>query len=337
MTDHSSTFNSEQGLSACCKALTSPSVLICLALLLGCEFLVRSYMPASKLPKGGFPNAEVRQQVDQYQREDKVDMLIVGSSVAAVNFPPQAIDKEVNKNYPSFVTFNGGIRGCNIVCIKQGTLQLYLSSRTPRYILYTISPEDLDTSNKTVIKRSQKFVTQLNRSYLSLSVHTLAADRSHLFGFQEHIRAYISSGKWEFDLAKVLVRGHVDMGSNDRVHFANSPLVKVDSELTGLLREFITIVTSMGVRVILLPVGGDSEARRQFTQSSRDAFALILSQLSENSNVTLVDTSYQPVSPLHQQDSAFIDNLHLNSKYSQTQGRATGKLLIDLRVLEDHF
>ena len=336
MTARSSTSSSDQGLFAFYKALLAPSVLVCLALLLACEILVRVVMPQDKIAKGRYPNAEVRRQFIQYQKEAKVDMLIAGSSVAAVNFPPKAIDSALNQaGVKPFVSFNGGIRGCNMTCISQGTIDLYLSQKLPKYLLLVVSPEDLDSGNKTVIRRSEQFVNQLRRPKLSRWFQTIASDASKLFGFQQHVRNYLKSGSWEFDPAQVLTRGHVDMGSQERTHFGNSPAIETDSPLSSQLQEFVSHLTDRGINVIVLPTEGDSEARYKFTKKSRSAFSMLLHQLSLNPDVNLINADREGALSLYQKDSAYIDNLHLNSVNAQAHGELVGQLLYRLRAVQN--
>lgn len=329
MINRLSTSNSDTNYMALLKALASPSAIVCLTILLCIECAVRITLPDGKLPKGGYPNAEVRQQHHQYKNEKNIDMLVVGSSVAAVNFPPVAIDDEFRKlGQKDFVTFNAGIRGCNFACISRGVEYFYLNEKLPKNILLVISPEDLDSDNSTVINRSNIFVNTLNRPAAKKWITTKMSDICKIFGFQEHIQSLLTTGSWDFDSATVSLRGHIDMGSLPRRRFDRSPAISRSSDLSIDAIRFTKKVASMGIHIIVLPALGDSNARAQIADSSQNQFKLLLQDLSSIDNVTLIDISSEFTANLIPDDTAYIDNLHLNSAASLSNGTQIARELI---------
>ena len=93
-------------------------------------------MPADQVPKGAYHSSEFRLQVERYASALPIDMLIIGSSVASVNYPPVPLDDRLHElGYAEFTSYNAGIRGCNYECITIGIRRHYLLQISTTYRL----------------------------------------------------------------------------------------------------------------------------------------------------------------------------------------------------------
>lgn len=294
-----------------------------LLLVLAAELTVRLALPAGKVPRGAYHSSEFRQQVEQYREAIPVDMLITGSSVAAVNYPPVPLDERLHElGKTGFTTYNAGIRGCNYECIAVGVRRHYLPEFQPPIVLLVLSPADLNIDNDGVVARSRRFVSDMERGPITRAGRQMLAGVSYLYGFKEEIRDWLTSGKWTFDPAVLGERGYIDMGSEERGRNKAVPHITEDSELTLALISLVEQLSSMGTKVILLPVEGDSIARSLFNEDARLALRKLMNSLTKHANVheLTIDTSDIP-------DGDYIDTSHLSS----------GKAVLNAQRLAEHL
>ena len=169
---------------------------------------MRQSLPAGKIPRGAYHSGEFRQQVEQYPQALPVDMIIIGSSVAAVNYPPVALDNRLAElGLNKFTTYNAGIRGCNYSCIATGIRKHYLPDFKPPLVLAVISPADLNIDNTGVVDRSNRFASDMERSVVGRFARQGLSYISYLYGFKEEARDWLTLGGWTFDPAVFGERG----------------------------------------------------------------------------------------------------------------------------------
>ena len=285
------------------------SLWVVLVLVLVAEITIRLLLPSGKIPKGAYHSSEFRQQVAQYQAALPVDMLIIGSSVAAVNYPPVPLDDQLQASGKSgFSTFNAGIRGCNYACIATGVRTHYLEDYQPPVVLAVLSPADLNIDNTGVVARSSDFSADMQRGIISRTGRNVLSGISYLYGFKEEIRGWLTSGRWDFDPAIQGQRGYIDMGSEQRNRSTEVPRITADSDLTQALRGLVDELAQAGTTVILMPVEGHSLSRLLFTDEARGQLRELVDSMSEHPNVheLVVDTTVIP-------DENYIDTLHLDT------------------------
>ena len=306
------------------QLLKTRSLWIVIVLVLVAELIVRSSLPAGKVPRGAYHSSEFRHQVESYPDALPVDMLIIGSSVAAVNYPPAPLDEQLRHlGQTGFTTYNAGIRGCNYDCITTGIRRHYMDIFQPPIALVVIDPADLDIDNKGVMARSRQFVDDMQRNVVSRTARQLLSAISRVYGFKEEVRSWLVSGKWEFDPSTPGERGYIDMGSTDKGRDVTVARITQDSELSRDLISLVSQLSETGTQVILLPVVGDSLANLLFTDQARDELRQLLDSMLALDNVheLTMDMSYIP-------DSNYIDTLHLDSQTAIANSRAVADSLV---------
>ena len=311
------------------QLLKTRSFWIVFVLVLVSEIFVRIALPVGKVPRGAYHSSEFRQQVEQYPDALPVDMLIVGSSVASVNYPPAPLDEQLRAlGQTGFTTYNGGIRGCNYYCIAIGIQRLYIPVFQPAIVLVVLGPADLNIDNEVVVARSKQFAADMERNLVSRTARQLLSTISYLYGFKEEVRAWLLSGNWEFDPAVLGKRGYVDMGSTVRGRNTAVPRITQDSELSMGLVSLVKQLSTTGTQVIILPVIGDSLARLLYTDQAQNEYIRLVNSLLTLDNVheLRVDTTHIP-------DSEYIDTSHLNSRTAIVNSRALADSLVQSGLL----
>lgn len=193
----------------------------------------------------------------------------MGSSVAAVNFPPELLNASFKKlGLADFVSFNSGIRGCNYECIWPAVEKLYLSSLLPKYAVLVVAPVDLDASNVFVIERSREAVDVLSRLPYVHYFMTFMSSISWIYGFDDAIRNLLTNREWNFLNASVTVRGHVDMGSLPFRRYKDSVKLLEDEPQYQALKNLVNELVNLDINVIVVPAVGDSESRQKLLGSS---------------------------------------------------------------------
>lgn len=310
--------------------LKTRSLWLALVLVLIAEFTVRIVMPTGKIPKGAYHSSEFRQQVELYRDTVPVDMLIIGSSVAAVNYPPVPLDDQLHAlGIQDFTTYNAGIRGCNYSCIATGIRRHYTTVFQPEYILAVVGPADLNIDNAGVVDRSNRFAADMQRNNLVRSARQILSSLSALYGFKEEVRQWLTSGEWDFDPALFGERGYIDMGSIERKRNKAVPRITQDSELTLSLISLLQELADSGSQVILLPVEGDSLARSLYNDNARAQMRLVLDQLTQHPDIheLTVDVS-------HFEDSNYIDTSHLATQVAIASSQLLAKHLVESELLK---
>lgn len=323
MTSRSFIFSSDTLSEPLWRIFKSPALLLMLALLLAAELVVRVSLPEGKQPKGVYHSMEFRQQVEQYQQSVPVDMIIIGSSVAAANYPPVALDARLQElGLDGFTSFDSGIRGCNYYCIAEGVARYYLPVYQPARALLVVSPDDLHANNRGVIQRSERFVEAMRKDGISRWAVEKLSSLSYLYGFQAEVKDWLTSGEWLFDSAKLGQRGYVDMGSIPGDRYLGAPDIRVDSVLSQSLSTLVAQLVEGGTQVLLLPVEGDSQARSLLSDESRQAMDTLLSTLALQEGVRLMNNDGATFS-----DDAYIDTIHLNSLSARENARRVAEQL----------
>jgi len=309
----------------------TPSVWIVVVLVLAAELTVRFSLPAGKVPKGAYHSSEFRQQVEHYRKAIPIDMLIIGSSVAAANYPPVPLDERLRElGLKNFTSYNAGIRGCNYSCIAKGVRRHYWSEYQPAWVLVTISTADLNIDNAGVVARSDRFAADMERSVIGRAGRQMLSGFSHLYGFKEEVREWLTSGEWIFDPAVLGERGYVDLGSKELRRIGLVPQITVDSDLSRSLITLVDELANSGAQVILLPVDGGSLARSLFSTDARAQLRVLMDTMTSHPNVNelVVDTTQIP-------DTDYIDTVHLKSAAAIENAQRLAESLIELLLTVD--
>lgn len=310
--------------------LRTRSLWIALVLVVIAELVVRVSLPSGKIPRGAYHSSEFRQQVAHYADAVPVDMLLIGSSVAAVNYPAMPLDTRLAElGMDGFTTFNGGIRGCNYECIATGIRRHYLNEFRPPVALFVISPADLNIDNSGVVARSHRFAADMERGIIARTARQALSRISYLYGFKEEVREWLISGQWNFDPAEVSERGYVDMGSIERGRNTQVPRITPDSALTLSLKSLVNELVDSGTRVILVTTVGDSLARFLFTDEAQQQLDDLLASLTQHPDVheLAMDTSQIP-------DTDYIDTSHLTSEAAIINAQRFAEHLFESGLLE---
>lgn len=323
----SSTLRSKELLTL----IKSPALGLTAACMIALEIASRVLIPGDPIPRGGYHSAEIREQTLQYQELEQLDLLIIGSSIAAVNFPPQSIDATLRRNGKAdFTTFNAGIRGCNYSCIAVGVSNNYLSRNIPRQALLVVGPPDINHTNTFVVSRSQDFINSFEQPAHRRWFRNSLSSISSLYGFDEQIRSYLTRGRFNFDTAKVTVRGQVDMGDKDRARPPEYPEFDIQSPAFRALDELIDLLKSKDVHVVLLPILGDSQARSKLLDNAKTEFYALLVQLADLKSIELLR-----IPEAHMPDEGYIDDIHLNFESALKHGTYIADALLQQGVLEE--
>jgi len=293
------------------------------------EVAFRFLLPDGKLAKGAYHSGEFRFQVEQYQQSIPVNMMIIGSSVAAANVPPEHLDARLHElGMEDFTSYNAGIRGCNFDCIATGIRRHYWAEYQPPFVLAVISPIDLDIDNTGVIARSKRFAADMERSFIARGARQLLANASVLYGFKEEIRQWLTSGKWEFDEAIPRTRGYIDMGSTILPSAPAAPVIVPDSEIVRDLVSLIEEIAASGSHVILLPVEGNSLARLVIPDDARGQYWSLMKELTLLPNVNMLEADSQPID-----DDAYFDTVHLKTQAAAENASRLAERLVESGLL----
>lgn len=305
------------------KLLKSRSLWVCAGILLLVETTVRLIMPDGSVPAGGYHNAEIRQQIEHFRNTDDVNLLLVGSSITAVNFPALVLEEQLQDKGLSHITvFNAGIRGCNYGCIKTGIETFYTNNHQPQTLVLIVNPVDVNEGNPTVVGRSIKFKDSFAVPEFKRKLLTLISDTSHAVGFSSEIKQFIRKRKWPGNPSTIDERGYVDMGSKVIRRYDDPITISLDGPLSQALIALATNATANGSRVIVVPTYGDSIAREKFSEKSRKDFAALLETLDAIDKVELVE-----LKPDYIPDSNYIDNIHLNTAGAVNSATALSEAL----------
>jgi len=307
--------------------LLNPVVVFTIAILLTIELGLRFIIPSNHVPTGSWYNAELRDQVDQLKSMSHVDLMITGSSIAAVNLRPSEIDSVYQKNNIALKSFNAGIRGCNYTCINIGFQKLFLSQKEPRYVLIVVTPTDLNESNKFVINRSNNFIKSFStKIYVKTIVNTLS--HSWLFGFRSEIREYFKSREWIYEESKITKQGHIQLGDKregeNRSLRKNIITVDPSGPISNSLYELTTSILSQNIKVIVLPGLMNSNAHSVINESTWNNFSIVLDNLANNKDVTILNANH-----LIPSDENFIDPVHLSNKSSVNYSQTVAEFLFE--------
>ncbi|MFK7893238.1 MAG: hypothetical protein AB8B63_20655 [Granulosicoccus sp.] len=309
--------------------LKSPAFLLVAGAVFALDLAARVALPDDRIARGAYHSAELREQVQQYQQIPAPDLLIIGSSIAAVNFPPETLDATLRENgYVNFTSFNAGIRGCNYICIKRGIHKHYLSHSLPKNALLVVGPQDISSNNAFVVSRSRDFVASFDLPATQRWFRNTLSHLSSLYGFDEHIREFLTGGDWNFDTARVAERGHVNMGNDERPRYPEYPQFTDSGEPVESLESLIQSLKDKGVHVIILPILGDSQAIAKLKGSAKQDFFTLARRIATTHDVSLLEALEG-----HLPDEAYIDDIHLNYPGAREHGKLVAMRLLQQNVL----
>ena len=314
------------------ELLKTRSLWMVLGIVLIAEISIRWLIPADRVPKGAYHSSEFRLQVERYPSVLPVDMLIIGSSVASVNYPPVPLDNRLHElGYAGFVSYNAGIRGCNYECISIGIRRFFLSEFQPPIVLVVLNPIDINDDNEFVEARSRRFSADMERNQISRTGRQLLSSISYIYGFKEEIRDWLTSGVWTFDHAILRERGYVDMGSKEIGRLKEVPRISESSSVSQSLVALVNELASSDTVVVILPVEGDSLSRSAFDDKDRRQFQSLVNAMTEHPNVheLMIDLSYIP-------DEDYVDTMHLNSQSAEANAKLLADKLVESGLLNDY-
>jgi hypothetical protein len=296
-----------------------------LGLLLAAEVGLRLMVPENHHPTGSWYNEELRDQVQQLEELDKVDIMILGSSVAAVNFPPLVMDLEFERNGHDWTSFNAGVRGCRYNCIELAFRKIFWSRKQPRTVLLVVAPIDVNEANESGLARSERFIE-------SFRIGSLQAFASDLFrhvwvvGWKSEVFQFLKRGRWLHEPSLVEVRGHVNMPDKPD-YKARKRIFHIDpdrGELSRSLTDLVEFLVVNGVKVGLVKGIMTSDAYADLGEAQEAEFDRLLTQLSLQPEVELIDaTSLAPP------NAHFLDQLHLKYPHAKTYGRDIARALLN--------
>ena len=314
------------------QSLRTRSLWIVIGLVLAAELVVRSSLPAGKVPRGAYHSSEFRQQVERYPDALPVDMLIIGSSVASVNYPPVPLDNRLHElGHAGFVSYNAGIRGCNYECIAIGVRRFFVSKFKPAIVLVVLNAIDINEDNGHVEARSRQFSADMERDFIGRTGRQILSSISYVYGFKEEIREWLTSGVWTFTPAILRERGYVDMGSVEIGRFKEVPRISSTSSMSQSLMELVNELASSDTTVIILPVEGDSLSRSVFDDTNRQQFRSLMDSMIEHPNVHELNIDLWDIP-----DEDYIDTMHLDSQSAAANARLLADKLIESGLLDDY-
>lgn len=320
----SSIFSSDTLQAPVMQIVTRPAAVLTLALLVGIEQGLRLLVPPGHIPTGSWHNAELRDQARQLEAMSEVDLMITGSSVAAVNLRPTVMDAALEKHGLRINSFNAGIRGCDYSCIGPLFQQLFVSRNKPDYAMLVVAPRDLNEANAFAMERSQGFLKTFGmKEYAANLVDVFSY--AWIFGFRKEIRQYISTREWLYDKSKIPEQGHVQLG--DKKLRRHNFQLKVDAHgrMASALYALTDSLLAQDIDVVVLPGLFDSETRLRIDTESWRNYSEVLSRLAGNDHVTLLDANH-----LIPADDQFIDRDHLSNTASAAYSEVIARYLYEL-------
>ena len=304
------------------RGLIGKGAVLCAALLISVDIGLRWFLPSDHRPSGSAHNVELRdQQAQLAEMAEPIDLMITGSSVAAVNLRPSVIDRVAAESGSDFRSFNAGIRGCDYGCIGPGFWQWFWREKQARVVALVVSPVDLNDANRSVRQRSEDFL----RSFEKPSLQRFMEDTLRhwwLFGFRAEIKTWLGEGQWHFEPSKVTTQGHTDMGSEPEARYQWRYRFDQTGPTFLALARLIEQLQQAQVGVILVPGLMDGATWQAMPDQQRQDYDQLLQQLSGLAGVVTVST---PTSPA---DGDFIDQLHLSSEASKAYSRAIAPALV---------
>lgn len=290
------------------RELWRPGLVLAFVGYLLLELSVRSLVPDGHRPSGAWRNVELRDQAHQLASMPAPDIMFTGSSISAVNLPPQAFEDTLAERDITLTAFNAGIRGCNYLCIGPGLEDAFLSRARPKYVVLVVAPVDINEGNKFVTRRSQSFLRTFKTSHLARVFENTLSEMSWLFGFRAEIQQWFETHTWRHELSFIGIKGHINLGFEPRTRFPSRDIV-IDPlrPISQALLQLAATLRESDIDVIVIEGLGDSSLHAMLTYEDNQAWAALFTKLDAIAGVRVVD-----VSDLRPADDQFIDRVHLN-------------------------
>lgn len=290
------------------------------------EIALRSLVPPGQEPAGPFHTPELRTKVNQYESTPSFDLMITGSSIAAVNYNSVEVARVANEQGKPLSVFNAGIRGCNFIGITPVIEQFFFNKSRPETLLIVVSPTDLSETNVSRHRRSINYIKGITPEPIKRSLLTLASDKFWLYGFRKETVEFAKTLKWRYEnLVEEL--GYVNMGSTPRNWRKPQLQFDIDGSASRAFVKLIREAKDENVNVVLLPSMGSPEFRERVTEQERSEFLELLKMVSDESDVMLLD-ELTPNEP-----TQYIDSVHLATESARIESEALAKELHSLQVI----
>jgi len=297
---------------------------VAFALLL--EITLRILIPSGQEPVGPFHTPELRTKVTQYESTPSFDLMITGSSIAAVNYNSLEVARVAREQGKTLRVFNAGIRGCNFIGITPVIEKFFFRKSRPGTLLIVASPTDLSETHAARHKRSVNYLNGITAEPVRRSLLTLVSDYFWLFGFRKEAVVFAKTKEWRYENL-VEDYGYVNMGSTPRNWRKPQLEFDINGPASQAFLQLIREAKAEKIKVILLPSLGSPEFRERMTEQERTDFLEILRKISVESKVTLLD-ELTPDKPKH-----YIDNVHLATDSARMESAALAQKLRSLAAI----
>jgi hypothetical protein len=293
------------------------------------EILTRLVVPKYQIPKGHWWNHEVHGKVEQLKKIKKVDLMFTGSSLSAVNIPPEWFDDEMKKNGFNIKSFNAGIIGSDYEGISIGFEKLFLKSVRPKYVALIISPYDLDEANISVRKRTEDFIETVNMTgYQAAAIDFFS--NSWFFGFRNEIREFFKTFQWKgAKPSPIGIRGYQPMYKGCTYSAEFPVTIKGDGIISKALVELVEDISRQGINIIIIEALMRSKLRK-YNSNKLDAFNNILEKLKNIDRTYILD-----VKSIIPPDRYFIDPFHLEVEGAKIYGKDLAEQFIKQGIINN--
>ncbi len=292
------------------------------------ELLLRFFVPEGHSPSGHWKNQLTRVKSRQIEQVNKIDLLFAGSSVASVNIPPESFDDELKKNGTSLISYNAGIAGTDWQGVAAAFEKVFWKKKKSQYVLFVISPYDLDESSSEVRERTLSFVESLNRPSYQLAAVDFFS-KIWLFGFRNEIKDFLKTFEWKSEPPSVVsVRGFTPMYKGCTFNIEYPVAIKNSGDISGALMSLVSKLNNEGVKVLIAEALLISRLRK-YNEDKLENFYLLIDEMKKYKNVRFLD-----LSGIIPDDKYFIDPFHLNIEGSDLYSRALARFLLSGDVLK---
>jgi hypothetical protein len=307
--------------------LGSAAKLVILGVLL-IEILLRIFVPDGHQPAGRWKNQQTRVKSIQIEQADKVDLLFTGSSVASVNISPQLFDAELKNHGVNLTSYNAGIAGSDWQGIAAALEKVFWEKKKTEYVLFIISPYDLDEENTGVRKRTISFVESLNRPFYELAALDFFSN-IWLFGFRNEVKDFLKTFKWKSEpLSVVSNQGFTPMYKGCSFNIEYPVTIKRDGEVSRALLNLVSKLNNEGVNILIAEALLTSKFRK-YNEDKLENFYLLIDEMKKLKNVKFLD-----LSGIIPDDNYFIDPFHLNIEGSSLYSRSLAHFLLSRNVFK---
>jgi len=291
------------------------------------EILIRLLVPKNQIPTGHWWNHGIHEKVEQLKKLKNVDLMFIGSSLSAVNIPPQSFDDEMKKNAINMISFNAGIAGSDYEGISISFEKLFWKIRYSKYVVFVISPGDLDETNKGERNRTANFIKTVNMPVCQAAAIDFFSN-SWLFGFRNEIREFVKTFQWKGETHSPMgIRGYQPMYKGCTFNAEFPVTINKNGTISKSLVSLIKNITHQDVNVIIIEALMYSKLRRYYSDKL-GAFYNLLKDLKNIDRTFLLD-----VENIIPPDEYFIDPFHLNTEGAQMYARDLAKQFIIQKII----